>query len=118
MPHRGRLNVLANVCRKPLHQLFTQLNRVTNKNIRLAVVANPSHLETVDPMAKGKLEQNSSTEVTVKARRLCRYCFTVTQRLQDKVWCSKLCICRSCRTTLPTEQFISSSIIRSTWLAW
>ncbi|XP_028154178.1 2-oxoglutarate dehydrogenase complex component E1 isoform X2 [Diabrotica virgifera virgifera] len=78
MPHRGRLNVLANVCRKPLHQLFTQfaglqsaddgsgdvkyhlgtyierLNRVTNKNIRLAVVANPSHLETVDPVAQGK----------------------------------------------------------------
>ncbi|KAJ8978434.1 hypothetical protein NQ317_019673 [Molorchus minor] len=78
MPHRGRLNVLANVCRKPLHQLFTQfaglqaaddgsgdvkyhlgtyierLNRVTNKNIRLAVVANPSHLETVDPVAEGK----------------------------------------------------------------
>lgn len=24
MPHRGRLNVLANVCRKPLHQIFTQ----------------------------------------------------------------------------------------------
>ncbi|XP_019874477.2 2-oxoglutarate dehydrogenase complex component E1 isoform X3 [Aethina tumida] len=78
MPHRGRLNVLANVCRKPLHQLFTQfaglkaaddgsgdvkyhlgtyierLNRVTNKNIRLAVVANPSHLETVDPVVQGK----------------------------------------------------------------
>ncbi|XP_056632148.1 2-oxoglutarate dehydrogenase complex component E1 isoform X5 [Diorhabda carinulata] len=78
MPHRGRLNVLANVCRKPLHQLFTQfaglqaaddgsgdvkyhlgtyierLNRVTNKNIRLAVVANPSHLETVDPVTQGK----------------------------------------------------------------
>ena len=59
MPHRGRLNVLANVCRKPLDQLLTQfagleaadegsgdvkyhlgtyierLNRVTNKNIRL-----------------------------------------------------------------------------------
>lgn len=68
MPHRGRLNVLANVCRKPLEQIFSQfaaleaadegtgdvkyhlgtyierLNRVTNKNIRLAVVANPSHL--------------------------------------------------------------------------
>ncbi|XP_050306622.1 2-oxoglutarate dehydrogenase complex component E1 isoform X6 [Anthonomus grandis grandis] len=78
MPHRGRLNVLANVCRKPLYQLFTQfagleaaddgsgdvkyhlgtyierLNRVTNKNIRLAVVANPSHLETVDPVVEGK----------------------------------------------------------------
>lgn len=24
MPHRGRLNVLANVCRKPLNQIFSQ----------------------------------------------------------------------------------------------
>ncbi|XP_041447600.1 2-oxoglutarate dehydrogenase-like, mitochondrial isoform X3 [Drosophila obscura] len=78
MPHRGRLNTLANVCRKPLNQIFTQfagleaaddgsgdvkyhlgtyierLNRVTNKNIRLAVVANPSHLEAVDPVVQGK----------------------------------------------------------------
>uniref|UniRef100_A0A0A9XM16 2-oxoglutarate dehydrogenase complex component E1 n=1 Tax=Lygus hesperus TaxID=30085 RepID=A0A0A9XM16_LYGHE len=78
MPHRGRLNVLANVCRKPLEQIFTQfaaleaaddgsgdvkyhlgtyierLNRVTNKNIRLAVVANPSHLEAADPIVQGK----------------------------------------------------------------
>ncbi|XP_068082629.1 2-oxoglutarate dehydrogenase complex component E1 [Anabrus simplex] len=78
MPHRGRLNVLANVCRKPLEQIFTQfasleaadegsgdvkyhlgtyierLNSVTNKNIRLAVVANPSHLEAVDPVVQGK----------------------------------------------------------------
>ncbi|XP_058465186.1 2-oxoglutarate dehydrogenase complex component E1-like isoform X3 [Malaya genurostris] len=78
MPHRGRLNVLANVCRKPLNQIFSQfagleaaddgsgdvkyhlgtyierLNRVTNKNIRLAVVANPSHLEAVDPVVQGK----------------------------------------------------------------
>ncbi|KAF5288848.1 hypothetical protein FQA39_LY03727 [Lamprigera yunnana] len=78
MPHRGRLNVLANVCRKPLSTLFTQfagleaedegsgdvkyhlgtyierLNRVTNKNVRLAIAANPSHLETVDPVVQGK----------------------------------------------------------------
>ncbi|XP_046854793.1 2-oxoglutarate dehydrogenase-like, mitochondrial isoform X2 [Xenia sp. Carnegie-2017] len=79
MPHRGRLNVLANVCRKPLEQIFTQfnpnfepsdegsgdvkyhlgmshkrINRVTNKEIRLAVVANPSHLEAVDPVVQGK----------------------------------------------------------------
>ncbi len=80
MPHRGRLNVLANVCRKPLEQIFTQfagleaadegsgdvkyhlgtyierLNRATNKNIRLAVVANPSHLEAVDPVVQGKVK--------------------------------------------------------------
>ncbi|XP_055940786.1 2-oxoglutarate dehydrogenase complex component E1-like [Argiope bruennichi] len=78
MPHRGRLNVLANVCRKPLEQIFAQfsglepadegsgdvkyhlgmcherLNRVTNKNVKLAVVANPSHLEAVDPVVQGK----------------------------------------------------------------
>ncbi|CAG7823217.1 unnamed protein product [Allacma fusca] len=78
MPHRGRLNVLANVCRKPLVQLFTQfavlqgedlgsgdvkyhlgtyierMNRTTNTNIRLAVVANPSHLEAADPVVLGK----------------------------------------------------------------
>merc|ERR1719411_1469321 len=80
MPHRGRLNVLANVCRKPLEELLTQfhgleaadegsgdvkyhlgtyierLNRVTNKNIRLSVVANPSHLEAVDPVVQGKVK--------------------------------------------------------------
>ncbi|XP_042905193.1 2-oxoglutarate dehydrogenase complex component E1 isoform X2 [Parasteatoda tepidariorum] len=78
MPHRGRLNVLANVCRKPLEQIFAQfsglepadegsgdvkyhlgmcherLNRLTNKNIKLAVVANPSHLEACDPIVQGK----------------------------------------------------------------
>lgn len=79
MPHRGRLNVLANVCRKPLEKIICQfdskleaadegsgdvkyhlgmsherLNRVTNKNIKLAVVANPSHLEAVNPVVEGK----------------------------------------------------------------
>lgn len=78
MPHRGRLNTLANVCRKPLQHIFTQfagleaaddgsgdvkyhlgtyierLNRVTNKNVRLAIVANPSHLEACDPVVQGK----------------------------------------------------------------
>ncbi|XP_066940609.1 2-oxoglutarate dehydrogenase complex component E1 isoform X8 [Macrobrachium rosenbergii] len=78
MPHRGRLNVLSNVCRKPLEHIFTQfigldtgdegsgdvkyhlgtyqerLNRVTNKNIRLAIVANPSHLEACNPVVQGK----------------------------------------------------------------
>ena len=31
-----------------------RLNRVTNKNIRLSVVANPSHLEAVDPVVQGR----------------------------------------------------------------
>ena len=76
---RGRLNVLANVCRKPLEKIICQfdskleasdegsgdvkyhlgvsverLNRVTNKQVKIAVVANPSHLEAVDPVVQGK----------------------------------------------------------------
>ncbi|TRY96862.1 hypothetical protein DNTS_015418 [Danionella cerebrum] len=74
MPHRGRLNVLANVIRKELEQIFCQfdskleaadegsgdvkyhlgmyhrrINRVTDRNITLSLVANPSHLEAVNP---------------------------------------------------------------------
>ncbi|XP_026471313.1 2-oxoglutarate dehydrogenase, mitochondrial-like [Ctenocephalides felis] len=76
--HRGRLNVLSNVCRKPLYQIFTQfaglqpadegsgdvkyhlgtytqrLNRRTKKNITMAIVANPSHLEACNPVMQGK----------------------------------------------------------------
>jgi len=79
MPHRGRLNVLANVCRKPLEEILCQfnpsleatdegsgdvkyhlgmsherINRVTDKKVKLAVVANPSHLEACDPVVQGK----------------------------------------------------------------
>ncbi|VDN09876.1 unnamed protein product [Dibothriocephalus latus] len=79
MPHRGRLNVLANVCRKPLSEIFCQfdpsleaadegsgdvkyhlgmsnrrLNHATGKEINLAICANPSHLEAVDPVCQGK----------------------------------------------------------------
>ena len=31
-----------------------RLNRVTNKNVRMAIVANPSHLEAADPVVQGK----------------------------------------------------------------
>lgn len=31
-----------------------RINHMTNKMIRLAVVANPSHLEAVDPVVQGK----------------------------------------------------------------
>ena len=78
MPHRGRLNIIANVCRKPLEDIFNQfsslapadegsgdvkyhlgvyierINRVTEKKIKLSVVANPSHLEAVCPVVEGK----------------------------------------------------------------
>ena len=78
MPHRGRLNVLANVCGKPLVQMLSEFqdvlpenefgsgdvkyhlgtvqDRITRsgKSIRLSLVANPSHLEAVNPVVTGK----------------------------------------------------------------
>ena len=85
MPHRGRLNVLANVVRKPLSQIFsefaggvrpsgqgagvytgsgdvkdhlgTSYNRPTlrGSTIHLSLVANPSHLEAVNTVVQGKV---------------------------------------------------------------
>ncbi|XP_050208860.1 uncharacterized protein LOC126659602 [Mercurialis annua] len=83
MPHRGRLNVLGNVFRKPLAQIFSEFDKNTKtvdevglytgtgdvkyhlgtsydrptragRNIHLSLVANPSHLEAVDPVVLGK----------------------------------------------------------------
>ena len=83
MSHRGRLNVLGNVVRKPLRQIFSEFSGGTKpidevglytgtgdvkyhlgtsydrptrggKNLHLSLVANPSHLEAVDPVVVGK----------------------------------------------------------------
>ena len=78
MPHRGRLNVLANVIRKPLEAILNEFagenqaddwpagdvkyhlgaNYVrptpSGKQVSLSLVANPSHLEAEDPVVLGK----------------------------------------------------------------
>ena len=84
MPHRGRLNILANVVRKPLEQIFSEFQgtatasaeaeddfsgsgdvkyhlgmsydrpTISGKMVHLSLVANPSHLEAVNPVVAGK----------------------------------------------------------------
>ena len=78
MPHRGRLNVLGNVIRKPLEAILNEFagnadkddsgggdvkyhlgaNYVrptpSGKKVSLSLVANPSHLEAEDPVVLGK----------------------------------------------------------------
>jgi 2-oxoglutarate dehydrogenase E1 component len=79
MAHRGRLNVLANVLRKPYSELFAEFeenflpdstygdgdvkyhlgfssDRVTanGAQIHLSLSPNPSHLEAVDPVVEGR----------------------------------------------------------------
>jgi 2-oxoglutarate decarboxylase len=79
MPHRGRLNVLANIVGKPYSQIFTEFEGNLNpsqahgsgdvkyhlgatgnyiqmfgdNDIQVSLVANPSHLEAVDPVLEG-----------------------------------------------------------------
>lgn len=80
MPHRGRLNVLANVMRKPYQAIFSEFkggsanpedtagsgdvkyhlgtssDRVFDgEPVHLSLTANPSHLEAVNPVVLGKV---------------------------------------------------------------
>jgi 2-oxoglutarate dehydrogenase E1 component len=79
MAHRGRLNVLANILRKPYEEIFAQFedrylpdttdgdgdvkyhlgfssDRVNSqgKKVHLSLSPNPSHLEAVDPVVEGR----------------------------------------------------------------
>ncbi|KAJ9257426.1 hypothetical protein DTO207G8_2180 [Paecilomyces variotii] len=78
MPHRGRLNVLSNVVRKPNESIFSEFTgsgdpsdegsgdvkyhlgmnferpTPSGKRVQLSLVANPSHLEAEDPVVLGK----------------------------------------------------------------
>jgi len=77
MPHRGRLNVLVNILRKPFKDVFSEfegieyddegllgdvkyhlgytINRKTSsgEEIKFTLAPNPSHLEAVDPVVEG-----------------------------------------------------------------
>ena len=77
MPHRGRLNVLANILKKPYREIFSEFEgkvysdeyllgdvkyhlgytteRVSTqgKTVNLTLSPNPSHLEAVDPVVEG-----------------------------------------------------------------
>ena len=79
MAHRGRLNVLANILRKPYAMIFNEFednirpdpyggdgdvkyhrgfssdySTASGANIHISLTANPSHLEAVDPVVEGR----------------------------------------------------------------
>ncbi len=77
MPHRGRLNVLANIFKKSFHHIFSEFDgkqyedetlqgdvkyhlgytsvrkTMIGKDIKLTIAPNPSHLEAVAPVVEG-----------------------------------------------------------------
>ncbi len=89
MPHRGRLNVLAHIMRKPYEMIMTEvLDRPqrssgdgdvkyhlgyahdhttrSGRPVHLSLAANPSHLEIVDPVVEGivRAKQNRKGDAT------------------------------------------------------
>ncbi len=92
MAHRGRLNVLANILRKPYHKIFSEFEgkeyaeetllgdvkyhlgcsydaKTASGNIvKLSIAPNPSHLEAVDPVvlgiARAKIDQGYDGDYT------------------------------------------------------
>jgi len=85
MPHRGRLNVLANVMGKPYQAIFNEFKGgashpddvegsgdvkyhlgassdrgFDDNNVHLSLTANPSHLEAVNPVVLGKARAKQS----------------------------------------------------------
>lgn len=86
MPHRGRLNVLANVIGKSARAIFSEFEggssnpdevqgsgdvkyhlgcssnrKIEGQDVHLSLTANPSHLEAVDPVVVGKVRAKQKT---------------------------------------------------------
>lgn len=96
MPHRGRLNVLANVMQKPYRAMFNEFAGGSYKpddvqgsgdvkyhlgtsadrdfdgnNIHLSLTANPSHLEAVNPVVLGKVRAKQAQKKDSSRRQVC-----------------------------------------------
>lgn len=95
MPHRGRLNVLANVMGKPYTAIFSEFQGGTvvddvlgsgdvkyhlgtsndreladGRKIHLSLTANPSHLEAVNPVVFGKVRAKQTQKNDVKRSKV------------------------------------------------
>lgn len=87
MAHRGRLNVLANVIKKPYQEIFKEFEgadlpdieeatgdvkyhqghsadfqTITGKTVHLSLAPNPSHLEFVNPVVEGMVRAKQETK--------------------------------------------------------
>ena len=95
MPHRGRLNVLANLMQKPLAAIFSEFQGaswmpdeilgagdvkyhlgtstdrvIESRNIHLSLTPNPSHLEAVNPVVVGRVRAKQDQRGDSEHRRV------------------------------------------------
>jgi len=93
MPHRGRLNTLVNIVRKPFTAIFSEFGgnsaqpddvqgsgdvkyhlgtstdvEVAGHSVHISLQPNPSHLEAVDPVVVGKVRARQDMAGDTKAR--------------------------------------------------
>jgi len=130
MPHRGRLNVLGNVIRKPIETILNEFSGTdadnpagdvkyhlranyvrptpSGKKVSLSLVANPSHLEAKDPVVLGArhMPYRIWRAPRVLTTLLWACCSTVMLHLRGresytKIWAS---------TTYPTMALVVPSI--------
>ncbi|KAA2214572.1 2-oxoglutarate dehydrogenase E1 component [Teichococcus oryzae] len=94
MPHRGRLNTLVNVVKKPFTKVFAEFKgisanpddvqgsgdvkyhlgtstdiEINGRQVHLSLQPNPSHLEVVDPVVAGKVRARQDMAGDTKGRR-------------------------------------------------
>jgi 2-oxoglutarate dehydrogenase E1 component len=94
MPHRGRLNTLVNIVKKPLTALFSEFGgesfkpddvqgsgdvkyhlgtstdvEIDGRSVHISLQPNPSHLEAVDPVVVGKVRANQDQAGDTATRR-------------------------------------------------
>ena len=95
MPHRGRLNTLVNIVKKPLTAVFTEFGgesfkpddvqgsgdvkyhlgtstdvEIAGRTVHLSLQPNPSHLEAVDPVVIGKVRARQDSAGDTQRRSL------------------------------------------------
>jgi 2-oxoglutarate dehydrogenase E1 component len=95
MPHRGRLNVLANILKKPFQNIFSEFEgkeyddeslmgdvkyhlgyvserlTTTGQSIKLTLAPNPSHLEAVNPVVEGIARAKIDSEYKGDFSKVC-----------------------------------------------
>ncbi len=94
MPHRGRLNTLVNIVRKPFTAIFSEFGgassqpdsvqgsgdvkyhlgtstdvEIAGRMVHISLQPNPSHLEAVDPVVIGKVRARQDAAGDTKERR-------------------------------------------------
>jgi 2-oxoglutarate dehydrogenase E1 component len=94
MPHRGRLNTLVNIVKKPLTALFAEFAgasfkpddvqgsgdvkyhlgtstdvEIAGQMVHISLQPNPSHLEAVDPVVVGKVRARQDMAGDIESRR-------------------------------------------------